>query len=63
MKIKELREKTENELKNLLKESREKIRQMKFDVGNKQQKNNQQGKIFKKNVARILTILNVKNTE
>lgn len=57
MKIKDLREKTENELKSLLKEKREKMRQMKFDLTNKQLKNPRQIKEIKKDIARILTLL------
>jgi large subunit ribosomal protein L29 len=57
MKIRDLREKTENELKTLLKENREKVRQMKFDLVNKQLKNPRQIKEYKKDIARILTLL------
>jgi len=57
MKIKELREKTENELQSLLKESREKLRQIKFDLKSRQSKNPQEINQTKKVIARILTIL------
>lgn len=58
MKIKELREKTENELNNLLKESREKIREMRFSLAANQLKNASEIGKTKKTIARILTLLN-----
>jgi len=57
MKIKELREKTENELKNLLKEDREKLRQMKFSLAANQLKNSREIGKTKKEIARIMTLL------
>jgi large subunit ribosomal protein L29 len=57
MKIKELREKTENELNNLLKENREKLRQMKFSLAANQLKNSREIGKIKKEIARILTLL------
>ena len=56
MKIKELREKTENELNNLLKENREKLRQMKFSLAANQLKNSREIGKIKKEIARILTL-------
>jgi ribosomal protein L29 len=58
MKIKELREKNENELKNFLKENREQLRRMRFDLVNKQLKNTKDIGETKKTIARIMTILN-----
>lgn len=57
MKIKELREKTENELNHLLKENREKLRQMKFSLAANQLKNSREISKIKKETARILTLL------
>ena len=57
MKIKELRQKTEKELKDLLSENRFKIGQFKFDLVSKKIKNIGQLKELRKDIARILTIL------
>lgn len=61
MKIKELRKKSKNELKSLLNEQREKLRGLRFDVSLKQSKNVRKIRNTKKNIARILTILNQNN--
>lgn len=58
MKIKELKGKTEKELQNLLVESREKLRQLKFDLMAKKVKNVMEIKKLRREIARILTILN-----
>ena len=63
MKIKELREKTENELKAALKENREKLRQMKFSLAANQLKNSREISKVKKNIAQILTLLQEKIPE
>lgn len=63
MKIKELREKNENELQNLLKESRDKLRQLRFDLVSKQQKNVKEISQLKKDIARILTLFRQKASE
>jgi large subunit ribosomal protein L29 len=61
MKIKELREKNTGELKIILKEKREKVRQIRFDIASKQVKNNQDLNKDKKDIARILTLIKEKN--
>ena len=58
MKTKELKGKTEKELQNLLVESREKLRQLKFDLMAKKVKNVMEIKKLRREIARILTILN-----
>ncbi len=59
MKAKELRQKTDKELELMLKESREKIRSLRFDlVGKKLKKTGEIGRV-KREIARILTILNI----
>jgi large subunit ribosomal protein L29 len=58
MKTKELREKSEKELQTLLAENREKLRQMRFDLSSKQPKNPKQIGQLKKDIARILTLIN-----
>jgi len=57
IKIKELRQKTPQELEMLLRENREKIRQFQFDLANKKVKNTSEIKFVKKQIAQILTIL------
>ena len=59
MKIKEIREKSENELKKDLIERRNKLAKMRFDISAKQVKNHRDIRITKKDIARILTVLNI----
>lgn len=61
MKIKELREKNQEELKKLLAEKREEIRKLSFDISSKQIKNNRMLRNTKREVARILTLINAHN--
>ena len=61
MKGKELKQKTKIELNNLLEESREKLRNLNFDIQLKQSKNVREIRKVKKLIARILTILNKKS--
>ncbi|HKL16870.1 MAG TPA: 50S ribosomal protein L29 [Patescibacteria group bacterium] len=61
MKIKELRKKSKNELKNLLNEQKEGLRELRFGVSLKQSKNVRKIRNIKKNIARILTILKQNN--
>ena len=57
MKIKELKLKSDNELKTLLNESREKLREMRFKVAQRQLKKVSDVKKTRKLIARVLTIL------
>lgn len=57
-KIKELREKNTGELENLLKEKREQVRKFRFNIASKQMKNVKELKNLKKDIARILTLIN-----
>lgn len=57
MKIKELRQKTEKELNDLLNENRFKLGQFRFDLASKKIKNVGQIKELRRDIARILTIL------
>ena len=57
MKISEIREKSENELKKDLVEMRNKKAKMRFDISAKQVKNHREARKVKKNIARILTVL------
>lgn len=58
IKAKELKQKPAAELKMMLRESREKLRQLKFDLASKKLKNTNELKLIKRQIARILTILN-----
>lgn len=60
MKAKEYREKEIEELKRLLAEKREAVRRARFDVATKQVKNSRQARNDRKDIARILTLLNEK---
>jgi len=56
IKVKELRQKSVQELKMLVRENREKLRQFRFDLANKKLKNTNEIKYVKKQIAQILTI-------
>lgn len=58
MKIKELREKNGEELKTLLTEKREIVRKLRFDLASKQIKNNREIRSNRKDIAKILTLIN-----
>ncbi len=57
MEAKELREKTQEELKKLLAEKRESVRKVRFDIAVKQAKNNRDLRKDKREIARILTLI------
>ena len=57
MKIKELREKTESELKSLLKDRQEALRRFRFEMGHGKVKNTKEAREIKKDIARIFTLL------
>jgi len=57
MKSEELKGKTESELKKMIQDWREKLRQLRFDLAAGKVKNVREIRIIKKNIARILTIL------
>ena len=61
MKISELRQKTESELKKILRESREKLRQLRFDLVAGKVKNVREIRKIKKEIAQILTLLKQKH--
>lgn len=54
----EFKNKTENELKNLLKEKREALRTFCFAMSGGKIKNLKEGQNLKKEIARIMTVLN-----
>lgn len=61
MKIKDLHQKTEKELNELLIDNRYKLGKLKFDLSSKKIKNVREIRDLRRDVARILTILNEKN--
>ena len=63
MKIKELRQKTEKELKELLEEGRHKLGQLKFNLAAKKLKNHREIRELRKDIARILTLSSEKKNE
>ncbi len=63
MKIKELQSKSENELQKLLLEKRETLRAIRFKVAQRQLKKIHDIKITKKDIARILTLLKLKQKD
>jgi len=60
MKLKELKEKNELELQKLLQESREKLRQLRFDLSAGKVKNVKEVRKLKKEIAQILTLLKIR---
>jgi len=61
MKIKELKDKTQESLEKLLQEKREKLRQLRFELSQDKLKNVSEIKNTKKDIARILTIITLKS--
>lgn len=60
MKIKDLRIKSENELKTLLSDSRDKLREMRFNVSQRQLKNVREIRKAKNLIAQVQTLLREK---
>lgn len=60
MKAKELRKKNSNDLNKELKTKRESLRQFRFDIAGSKVRNMKEGKNLKRDIARILTIINEK---
>ncbi|MBI5045655.1 MAG: 50S ribosomal protein L29 [Candidatus Niyogibacteria bacterium] len=58
MKIKELRQKSEAELQNLLDKSRDRLIQFKFNVSLGKEKNVKEARTLRRDIARIFTLLN-----
>jgi len=61
MKTKEIKEKSENELKKDLSELRNKLAKLRFDISAKQVKNHREMRKIKIDIARILTHLKTQN--
>ncbi len=60
MKANEIRQKSKTELSNFLQDSREKLRQLRFDLSSGKVKNVREIRKIKKDIARTLTLLNEK---
>ncbi|OGF23790.1 50S ribosomal protein L29 [Candidatus Falkowbacteria bacterium RIFCSPLOWO2_12_FULL_45_13] len=60
MELKELKLKTEEELKQILNKFRDKLRDLRFKDANKQLKDVREIRVIKKTIARVLTLLKVK---
>ncbi|MFH1661504.1 MAG: 50S ribosomal protein L29 [Candidatus Falkowbacteria bacterium] len=60
MEFKELKKKTETELHKILRESRDKLRDLRFKDANKQLKNIREIRKIREVIARALTLLNKK---
>jgi len=60
MEIKELKNKSEAELQKLLAETRDKLRELRFKDANRQLKDVREIRIARKDIAQIMTFLNVK---
>jgi ribosomal protein L29 len=60
MDFKELKSKTEHELHNLLRDWRDKLRELRFKDSNRQLKNVREIRNIKQSIARILTLLKTK---
>ena len=63
MELKELKLKTAKELKQILNEFRDKLRDLRFKDANKQLKNIREIRSIKKTIARILTLLSGKENK
>jgi len=61
MKITELKQKSKEELLKILQDSRERLRQLKFDLSSGKVKNIREIRQIKKDVARILTLFSQKH--
>ena len=57
MKIKEIREKSIEELKKLLSEKREAVRKLRFDITARQVKNIREIRNSKRDISRIITVI------
>lgn len=58
-KIVDLRQKSKEELEKLLKDSQERLRQLRFDLAAGKVKNVREIRMTKKDIARILTLLKI----
>ena len=59
MKTSEIKGKPEMELRKLLSENREKLRQLRFDLAAGKVKNIREIRVVKKNIAQIMTLISI----
>ena len=59
MEFKELKKKTGKELNQILSESREKLRDLRFKDANKRLKNIREIRLIRKTIAQVLTLMNL----
>lgn len=57
MKVKDLREKTDKEIRDLIRERKERLGQIKFDLAFKKLKDVNEPKNLRRDIARALTVL------
>ncbi len=57
MKIKEIKENSDNSLQNFIREEKEKLKKLRFSLSSKQLKNYKEISNVKKNIARAKTLL------
>lgn len=62
MKIKELRQKSPVELRKFLKEQRDRLRVLRFELSTQKVKNVRELRLHKKTIARVLTLLGQKES-
>lgn len=62
MKIKEIREKSEKELQNMIRTEKEKLKKLRFSLSSKQLKNFKKIEDAKRNIAKAFTVLKEKST-
>ncbi len=60
--MKELIKKTEKELVNLLQEKRQALQNFRFSLAGSKTKNVKEGSALRKEIARIMTVMNIKKT-
>jgi len=61
MKIKEIREKSEKELQNMIRTQKEKLKKLRFSLSSKQLKNYNEITETKRNIAKAKTVLKQKS--
>lgn len=59
MKAKEIKNKTKTDLQKMLSEKREALRVFRFGAAGAKSKNVKEGRVIRKDIARILTVMNV----
>ena len=57
LKAKELRKSTKDQMEKMLKEKRERLRHLRFQVASKQVKNHRELRFLKREIARISTLI------